>query len=90
MVIDYAKHSLYIVDTSTGAKQMKPADKSPELAQLLDNLSTLVYGRVRRDVIGKDTCVSCGRAATTFKDDISRKEYTLSGMCQLCQDELFG
>ncbi len=25
-----------------------------------------------------------------FKDDLSRKEFKISGMCQTCQDEVFG
>lgn len=27
---------------------------------------------------------------TAFRDDLSRKEYKISGMCQKCQDEVFG
>lgn len=25
-----------------------------------------------------------------FKDDLSRKEFTISGLCQECQDSVFG
>lgn len=25
-----------------------------------------------------------------FKDALSRKEYTISGLCQCCQDKMFG
>ena len=34
-------------------------------------------------------CVSCGCHADSFKDDISAKEYTISGLCQECQDIAF-
>jgi len=34
-------------------------------------------------------CVSCGCHADEFKDDISAKEYTISGLCQECQDIAF-
>jgi hypothetical protein len=34
-------------------------------------------------------CVSCGKAATEFRDQLSRKEYGISGLCQACQDEIF-
>ena len=34
-------------------------------------------------------CVSCGCYAGWFKDDLSAKEYTISGLCQQCQDEVF-
>ena len=36
------------------------------------------------------TCVMCGGDASVFRDAVSTKEYTLSGMCQGCQDEIFG
>jgi hypothetical protein len=26
----------------------------------------------------------------TFKDEMSRKEFSISGLCQACQDEFFG
>lgn len=35
------------------------------------------------------SCVICGGEASTFRDDLSRKEYTISGMCQDCQDKVF-
>jgi uncharacterized CHY-type Zn-finger protein len=28
--------------------------------------------------------------ATSFRDTLSRKEYGISGMCQACQDDIFG
>jgi len=34
-------------------------------------------------------CVSCGCHADWFKDDLSAKEYTISGLCQQCQDDIF-
>ena len=67
----------------------QPSDKSPELAKLLDDISTLVYGRVRTASIGGDVCVTCGQPAVTFTDEISRREYRISGMCQTCQDKVF-
>lgn len=34
-------------------------------------------------------CVMCGGKAEAFKNALSEKEYTLSGMCQVCQDSFF-
>jgi hypothetical protein len=31
-----------------------------------------------------------GNTHTSFRDDLSRKEYQISGMCQRCQDDIFG
>lgn len=36
-------------------------------------------------------CPTCGKLIdrTTFKDDLSLKEFGISGMCQVCQDDFF-
>ena len=37
-------------------------------------------------------CPFCGKEINPendFRDDLSRKEYTISGMCQDCQDDFF-
>ena len=37
-------------------------------------------------------CPLCGKpvSQTEVKDELSRKEYKISGMCSTCQDETFG
>ena len=46
------------------------------------------------EVIASGDCLTCDEArdlkATSFRDDVSRKEYAISGMCQSCQDDVFG
>ncbi len=34
-------------------------------------------------------CAWCGRGIEGFRDEISRREYAISGMCQPCQDVAF-
>ena len=34
-------------------------------------------------------CVLCYRPAETFRDESSRKEFSISGLCQACQDKVF-
>jgi len=41
------------------------------------------------DCQDKQVCVSCGGDASEFKDELSRKEYYMSGLCQVCQDSIF-
>lgn len=57
---------------------------------LFDTLSMRMFGRVyskcKRDWI----CVSCGKEVEGFKDDLSMREYEISGFCQKCQDKVFG
>jgi len=44
---------------------------------------------VRRAMLGM--CIFCQKPVTVedFRDDISRREFEISGMCQKCQDETF-
>lgn len=66
-----------------------PTNKSPEIESFI----TKTFGHDRREVISGNHCVppplGCGGPATEFKDDLSRKEYTISGLCQKCQDSIF-
>lgn len=42
---------------------------------------------------GAGVCPGCGkviRTETEFRDNLSRKEYGISGLCQDCQDDVFG
>ena len=41
--------------------------------------------------VEKGDCPFCGDPIVLieFKDDLSRKEYEISGLCQSCQDETF-
>lgn len=36
-------------------------------------------------------CPFCGHtiSMTEFRDEVSRREYEISGLCQKCQDEVF-
>ena len=44
---------------------------------------------VRRAMLG--ICPFCNTPVTVedFRDDLSRKEFEISGMCQKCQDSIF-
>ena len=69
---------------------MKPSEESPQMEEMLDYFTGVTFGRSRKRCIESDVCVSCGGEAKEFKDDLSRKEFTISGMCQVCQDKVFG
>lgn len=43
----------------------------------------------RRVARATQTCVWCKGDATEFRDELSRREYAISHMCQTCQDEVF-
>jgi hypothetical protein len=42
------------------------------------------------ELISKNICPTCKKNIVTFRDKLSEKEYNISGMCQNCQDKVFG
>lgn len=68
----------------------KPSDKHPEMEKFLDETMKNLTGRSRTESIQKNICTFCGKDASLFKDTLSAKEYTISGLCQECQDKTFG
>ena len=75
--------------------KITPSWKSDTMNGELDLLSQIIWnGKDRRTCIEEGICLTCddakGIKATSFRDDISRKEYAISAMCQSCQDDVFG
>lgn len=68
-----------------------PSPKNEDLENAIEGM----LGFNRAETIQENKCVpppfGCGKPVSMddFKDDLSRKEYSLSGMCQTCQDEFF-
>jgi hypothetical protein len=69
--------------------RQEPSSKAPAMEKALDDIGEKLFGRTRTGAISQQICVCCGQLATTFRDDKSAHEYTLSGMCQACQDKIF-
>lgn len=67
-----------------------PSKKSPEIERVADDISNKLFGRARTESIKSDICTACGKEATNFRNEVSKREYTISGLCQQCQDEIFG
>lgn len=66
-----------------------PSDKDPAINDFINSFTRGAFGRERTQSIKEDICTVCGEPAIEFDDELSRKEYTISGMCQRCQDEVF-
>ena len=64
----------------------EPTHKSPSLEDLISQLT----GKSRPDTIRAGGCVTCDTTKVEFKNKISEREYRISGMCQSCQDSVFG
>lgn len=67
-----------------------PQAKDPEIDEWLTDIS----GDSRIKAIEEDRCINppigCGKPAKEFRNEISSREYTISGLCQDCQDRFFG
>ena len=67
----------------------RPTLKNPDI----ENLLTSLTGRSRVNSIRSDVCVfgENGKEHNmVFTDELSAREFTISGMCQTCQDGIFG
>jgi len=64
---------------------MKPSKKTLAINQLIHQ----TFGVDREKSIRSDVCALCGKPAIEFEDELSRKEFSISGMCQSCQDKAF-
>ena len=51
-----------------------------------------VFGIDRKESITNKLCSFCGAKVTldSFTDELSLKEFHISGLCQQCQDKAFG
>lgn len=67
-----------------------PTFKSPVVNRMIEDL----FGTDRVASIDADVCVKtpvgCGKPIEEFRDTISQREYSISGLCQRCQDTVFG
>tara|TARA_R110000751_G_scaffold206499_1_gene310548 strand:- start:126 stop:350 length:225 start_codon:yes stop_codon:yes gene_type:complete len=58
--------------------------------QGIEQMLTKLTGLSRVGAVAEASCVTCSGEASSFRDPLSKKEYTISGMCQKCQDSVFG
>ena len=61
-------------------------------APALESAISAITGVDRREAITSKPCTCCGSAVTldSVVDELSLKEFHISGMCQTCQDSVFG
>lgn len=72
-------------------------NKSPMTDDRIKELSKRPFAKIfpeTIEAIKNSICPACGweikfGARDQFKNEISRKEYLISGMCQKCQDKVF-
>jgi uncharacterized CHY-type Zn-finger protein len=76
--------------TKNESQKEKTMTKSPSMQKTLDSLAEQMFGRSYSNAKSERKCVTCGGKIEGFRDVLSVKEYSISGMCQSCQDSVFG
>ena len=68
-----------------------------EIEKFQDEMAVSLFGRSKVLAVAGKGCVKCGASVILtkdggldFRDEISEKEYGISGLCQTCQDGIFG
>ena len=61
-----------------------------DLDTFKEDMAMKLFGRSKVLAVAGNQCVKCGEGAVDFRDELSRKEYGISGLCQTCQDGIFG
>ena len=63
----------------------EPTRKNPAIR----DMQSTIMGCDVPAMIKADRCVSCKGVAVEFKDEVSRKDYAITGLCQACQDAVY-
>lgn len=61
------------------------SEKSPGMVRSIEKMFP---GTLKS--ISEDKCPTCLKPIRGFRDNVSVTEYEISGMCQKCQDKVFG
>lgn len=70
----------------------RATEKSAEVDRLISENARALTGvaKNRPNIVATGQCMTCSDKATGFRDELSAREYEISGMCQKCQDGFFG
>jgi len=55
----------------------------------IEEFLTNLTGKDRKATIAAGSCTTCDSPDMNFREEIDRREYSMSGMCQKCQDVAF-
>ena len=64
--------------------------RTEAMQDFVDTFTSQAFGISNTEAKIVQTCVFCKGDANQFRDPLSKKEYGISGLCQTCQDEVFG
>lgn len=74
-----------------GTKRVQSNDsKMKNIKRLLDKMTdSQPFFNRRSTAIHAELCVMCENPNVNFRDQLSEREYRISGFCQNCQDSFF-
>jgi hypothetical protein len=50
----------------------------------------VAFGKKAAERLDQELCPRCGKPPKNdFRDDVSRREFAITGLCQSCQDVIF-
>ena len=66
--------------------------KSLKMKKFLDVVTEKSFGKSKTDAENEKVCVFCHKPVEIkdFRNEISTREYRISGICKKCQDDVFG
>lgn len=67
-----------------------PSKPNSTMRKFLDAVTKEAFGKTFTEAKRMKECVTCDASNLSFTDDLSIKEYGISGMCQSCQNKVFG
>ena len=59
-------------------------------SQGIEDLLTSIAGISRQEAEKQGICTWCKKPIEGFRNEISEREWEISGFCQTCQDKTFG
>ena len=67
-------------------------ERTKELQSFIDNFAKKAFGMSQTKAKEKKVCPFCHKPINVedFRDELSIKEFRMSGLCQKCQDDTFG
>ena len=71
----------------SSAEEFEPTQKHGDIEM---SLTKMLGGKDRRSYIKAGKCVMTGEDAGPFRDELSQREYMISGLGQEAQDKIFG
>lgn len=69
---------------------MTPSDKSHGMEKALNKIFHFDRSQTIKNNLCVPSPIGCGQPISDFRNEKSKKEYSISGLCQACQDTIFG